>query len=513
MNQAASAKNSRVSIAYQELMQRKNLLFAALLVALAVTAFLLGRSWPVGASLVLLAGVAGMRHRLGDTPPFAFGLPGIPDGPPAPSRVPSNAYSIVSAVVSVVAIVMLLVDAPGVAFVVLAVAAVVAWLVAAESAFRVAWHTRRLRRALVAYGPEIGMAYAGRSGGPWQLMMWEPYILRSGLRAVIINRNLTHYQMIIDGSDLTSPFIQLGSKDRRDAAELMVPSLKTLYYVQNARSNSIFMRHKHVTHVWLNHGDSDKPANFNPRHADYDKLVVCGQAGIDRYERHGIHVDAEKFEIVGRPQARQIETAAGPIADVKQPVVLYAPTWQGVDDSVNFSSLEQGAEIVRQLTARGATVIFRPHPLSKRWKKRRAHVNAVIDVLKADQAASGREHIFGPRATDEWSVADCANHCDALISDVSSVVSDFLQSEKPYAMMSMRASIEDFRKEYAIAETGYVVLGDLSNLGQTLDDMLGPDPLAAQRRERKRYVLGEFVGEESAEAFAELVRRLHSGHV
>ncbi len=134
-------------------------------------------------------------------------------------------------------------------------------------------------------------------------------------------------------------------------------------------------------------------------------------------------------------------------------------------------------------------------------------------MLKADHAASGRKHVYGPQANEEWSVADCTNHCDALISDVSSVVSDFLQSEKPYAMMSMRASIEEFRKEFAIAETGYVVLGDLSNLGQTLDDMLGPDPLAAKRRERKRYVLGEFVGEESAEAFAELVRRLHPGHV
>ncbi|MEO6605577.1 MAG: CDP-glycerol glycerophosphotransferase family protein, partial [Aeromicrobium sp.] len=196
-----------------------------------------------------------------------------------------------------------------------------------------------------------------------------------------------------------------------------------------------------------------------------------------------------------------------------QPVVLYAPTWQGVDPSVNFSSLDQGAEIVRQLTARGATVIFRPHPLSKRWKKRRIQIKEIIDILKADRAESGRQHVYGPRANDEWSVADCTNRCDALISDVSSVVSDFLQSEKPYAMMSMRASVEDFRKEFAIAETGYVVLGDLSNLGQTLDDMLGPDPLAAQRKERKRYVLGEFVGEESAEAFAELVRRLQHGHV
>ncbi|MEO6606579.1 MAG: CDP-glycerol glycerophosphotransferase family protein, partial [Aeromicrobium sp.] len=433
MNQAASRKTSRVSLAHQELAQRKHLVFAVLLVVLAVITLSLGRHWPIGALLVLLAVIAGVRHLFGDTPPYAYGLPGLADGPPPPSRVPSSAYAIVSAVVTAAAIVLLALDAPVTAFVVLAAVAVIAWLIAAESAFRLIRQTRRLRRALVAYRPEIGMAYAGRSGGPWQLMMWEPHLLRSGLRNIIINRNETHRQMILDGSDLKSPFIQLGSNDKRDAAALMVPSLKALYYVQNARNNSIFMRHKGVTHVWLNHGDSDKPANFNPRHADYDKLVVCGQAGIDRYERHGIHVDADKFEIVGRPQAREIKMAAEPIAEVEQPVVLYAPTWQGVDPSVNFSSLDQGAEIIRQLTARGATVIFRPHPLSKRWKKRRIQIKDIIDVLKADHAESGRTHVYGPRANDEWSVADCTNHCDALISDVSSVVSDFLQSEKPYA--------------------------------------------------------------------------------
>lgn len=489
------------------------MVFGALFAALAVIALIDGRDHSITVTVLLFAAVAGVPPAIGQSPPFAFNLPGLPDGPPPPSRIPINVYSIVSAVVALAATAMLALNLPGRAFLVLAGLALIAWLVAADSVFRTISYTRRVRQALEAYAPEIGMAYAGRSGGSWQLMMWEPYLLRSGLRCVIINRNLTHLDVIRDGAEIASPFIQLGSNPRRDVGLLLVPSLTTFYYVQNARNNQDFMRHRRITHVWLNHGDSDKPANFNPRHANYDKLVVCGQAGIDRYERHGIHVDAHKFEIVGRPQAREIETVAGAIADVKEPVVLYAPTWQGVDPSVNFSSLDVGAEIVRELAARGATVIFRPHPLSKRWKKRRLRIQEVIDVLERDRAESGRNHLYGPRVDVEWSVADCANRADALISDVSSVVSDFLQSEKPYAMMSMRASVEDFRAEFSVAETGYVVLGDLSNLGNVLEDMLGPDPLAAQRRERKRYVLGEFVGEESAEAFSELVRRLAREHV
>src|SRR4029450_5408746 len=97
---------------------------------------------------------------------------------------------------------------------------------------------------------------------------------------------------------------------------------------------------------------------------------------------------------------------------------------------------------------------------------------------------------------------------DALISDVSSVVSDFLQSEKPYAMTSMRSSVEEFQAEHLLAQGAYVLLGDLSNLDEVLDDLLRTDPLAAARLKLKRYVLGDFTGEESADAFAAFVREL-----
>jgi hypothetical protein len=464
----------------------------------------------VVALLLLLAGSI-LGHRASVRPSYSFGLPGVPDGPPAPSRVPVWMHSAVSVIAAVCAVVLTVLGAPSWAFTVLAVLAVVAWAVCGESAFRFRRHGRRVRRALEAYEPTIAMGFAGRSGGPWQLRMWEPYLLRSGERCVVFSLHEKYVQMIVDGADLTSPLIQLGDAGTRDLDSLLVRSIRAVFYVQNAQRNKEFMSHKRLTHVWLNHGDSDKPANFNPRHAKYDVLVVCGQAGIDRYEKHGIHVDPEKFRVLGRPQASGIKPARGPIAERDPQVVLYAPTWHGLDPAVNFSSLERGPEIVRALLGRNATVVFRPHPLSIRWRIRRAVVHEIRAMLKDDRAATGRKHIFGRKAERTWSVVDCANHADALISDVSSVVSDFLQSEKPYAMMSMRAPVEEFREEFSVAGTGYVILGDLSNLDDALDDLLGSDPLAEARADRKRYVLGDFVGEESADAFAAFVRELVRG--
>lgn len=483
----------------------------AVFAVLIVLALVLDRGVVPPIVLALLGVAAAFDPMRSESAPWTHGLPGVPDGPRAPHRAPAWVYPTVSIVAAVVAAALVASGVPAWAYLVLAAVAAVAWAVGAEGALRYVRQSRRVRRALLAYAPTAAMAYAGRSGAPWQLRMWEPYILRSGEPTVVINLHAKYADMILRGAELTSPYIQLGSRGFKDLDQLLVPSLKAMFYVQNARANAAFMAYDRLTHVWLNHGDSDKPANFNPRHANYDKLVVCGQAGVDRYERHGIHVDPDKFVILGRPQACDILPVRRPIAEEDPKIVLYAPTWQGLDEAVNFSSLERGPQIVKGLLDRGATVLFRPHPLSYRWRIRKAVVRDIQALLRADKAITKRQHRWGRRVDKIWTVADCANRSHALISDVSSVVSDYLQSRKPYAMTSMHGTVEQFRAEFSVAETGYVLLGDLSNLDEVLDDLLEADPLAEARNERKRYVLGDFDGYESADAFAAFVRELVRG--
>ena len=103
--------------------------------------------------------------------------------------------------------------------------------------------------------------------------------------------------------------------------ETVVPSLRTVFYVNNGLKNTHYVEHRELTHVWLNHGDSEKPACFNPVHAIYDKIFTAGQAGVDRYARHG-QISPEKFEIVGRPQVTGIEIATRPVSTVAAPTVL-----------------------------------------------------------------------------------------------------------------------------------------------------------------------------------------------
>ena len=171
--------------------------------------------------------------------------------------------------------------------------------------------------------------------------------------------------------------------------------------------------------------------------------------------------------------------------------VLYAPTWQGGQPATNYSSLPLGSQIVAALLKRGVTVIFRPHPHSYRDPDQAAMARQIQRLLEDDQKASGRAHVWGDQAETAWDIPDCFNHSDALITDVSSVASDFLASGKPLAMVAIRQATGGVPPEVPMARVAYVIKPDLSTLESTLDDLLGADPLAEKRRAYRTRCLGE----------------------
>jgi hypothetical protein len=170
------------------------------------------------------------------------------------------------------------------------------------------------------------------------------------------------------------------------------------------------------------------------------------------------------------------------IADISHPVVLYAPTWRGHVQETLLHSLPVGDRIVSALLKRGATVIFRPHAFSRQFPEDLAAIERIHRLLAADARATGRAHQWGAAAETNQTILDCMNHSDAMICDVSSVVSDYLFSGKPFAMVAVPSEPARFVEDYPVAKAAYVIRGDLSNLDSALDDMLGDDPLAAQRK-------------------------------
>lgn len=367
----------------------------------------------------------------------------------------------------------------------------------------------RLRPALEAYRPEFVVYFASTVGANYQVGMWLPYFARIGRPFVIVTRTapmLAQISRLCEEQGVTVPLIY--RRTLRSLEEIIVDSMTAAFYVNNAARNTHLVERRELTHVWLNHGDSEKPACFNPVHAIYDLIFAAGQAGIDRYGRHGVSIPAEKFKIVGRPQVELITPARAPIGTIKQPTVLYAPTWQGHFADTRVYSLPVGRQIVEQLLAHGARVIFRAHPFNYRYPDARQLIEDIGGVLDADREVSGREHLWGPAAEQELSVEDCFNASDAMVSDVSAVVSDYLHSGKPLAMVSVGRTPEQLLVDAPAARAAYVIRDDLSNLAEVCDDLLQTDTLAAVREETKIYYLGDFSDENYADGFLVAAREV-----
>ncbi|WTF37908.1 hypothetical protein OG973_25385 [Streptomyces cyaneofuscatus] len=88
---------------------------------------------------------------------------------------------------------------------------------------------------------------------------------------------------------------------------------------------------------------------------------------------------------------------------------------------------------------------------------------------------------------------DCFNESDAMVSDISSVVSDFIASGKPYAVTdSAELGAEEFKRQNTAVRAAVI----LSNSAEELDELLAAvadpaaDVLAGARRELKSYLLG-----------------------
>ncbi|WP_406202881.1 CDP-glycerol glycerophosphotransferase family protein [Streptomyces sp. NBC_01017] len=87
----------------------------------------------------------------------------------------------------------------------------------------------------------------------------------------------------------------------------------------------------------------------------------------------------------------------------------------------------------------------------------------------------------------------CFNEADLLVSDVSSVISDFLASGKPYAVANTSGLAEDvFRKAFPTVRAGTVLTPDAAGVPELLDAVRDPekDQLVEARAELKRHLLG-----------------------
>ncbi|MET7808010.1 CDP-glycerol glycerophosphotransferase family protein [Micromonospora chersina] len=358
-------------------------------------------------------------------------------------------------------------------------------------------------RALRRHQPEFVLYFSAPPGSEYQVTMWLPYLERIGRPFMVLLREPEFLPTVAAAT--RAPVVFCPTLKTMD--EALVPSLRAAFYVNHGAKNSHCIRFSQLTHVQLHHGDSDKAPSANPVSAIFDKIFVAGPAAIERYARAGVEIPAEKFVVVGRPQVEAIEVRREPATAPAHPTVLYTPTWTGHHADANYCSLPVAETVIRRLLDRGATVILRAHPYTAQNPASARQLARLTELLAADRAKTGRAHLWGAAAGRDLTLTECVNRADALVSDVSGVISDWLYSGKPYAVTDMGVDGEHFVERFPLAGSGYVLRRDMSNVDEVLTELLDTDPKAADRWATRVRYLGDFPAESYAEVFLDAARR------
>jgi hypothetical protein len=382
---------------------------------------------------------------------------------------------------------------------------------------------RAVDEHLSKYRPEVVLYFSGPNDSAYQATMWLRPLERIDRRALVVLRERDMLRML---GDTSLPVVCIPS-----AADLMgfaaLDTARVCLYPANVGKNIHMLRIRGLRGVFVGHGDSDKEASFNPFTKVYDEVWVAGQAGRDRYIRAQVGVRDENVYEVGRPQLSGVSTG-GP--ELPYRTVLYAPTWEGwTDDLFHTSIITMGPGIVRMLLAHSPElrIIYKPHPLTgyRNLAARRAHqkIHALLEkrelsrsmarhpagtaLAMATSSAGTARSMPGHSAGAAWSqpirhqvvtgqepsLYDCFNQADLMITDISSVVADFIASGKPYMVTNVSGMPERlFRERYPSSEAGYLLGEDLAELPAVLQALEhgAEDVLASTRRKLKTYLLG-----------------------
>jgi hypothetical protein len=337
---------------------------------------------------------------------------------------------------------------------------------------------------LAAYRPSLAVHLSGSDGVAYQLNQWLPVLEALDVPTLILVRQ----RKCIPGIAPT-PIPFMYAREPEHVERVLQAGIKTVLYPANPMKNLQLLRHYALNHFFINHGESDKEVNQSKLLMAYDKLLVGGPLAETRLRRAGLPIRDGQVVHVGRPQAEMLLTEAKTNAEVR--TVLYAPTWEGFKEGANYSSLGPLAlNIMDQLTALpGIHVIFKPHPYTG---LRSQSYTACLQRIRKHCQRNGHEYV-----EPSVSIYESMNRSDMMITDISSVLADYLVTGKPIVLcLSDRAKEMATHEEHPCAAAAYHLSSDRADLAAVIEAINRGDPLAGRRRQVRGQVLGRF--EESA---------------
>lgn len=377
-------------------------------------------------------------------------------------------------------------------------------------AFLSGQHDSDVLGGFLAYDPEVICYFNGHSGSVFAVDVWLRTFEAASKRVALVFR---HRDVRSVGTDHLPGIVVT-----QDALceKLVAPSTRVALYAANGTLNIQMQRDRRLSHVFIGHGDSDKAGSVSPATRIYDRIWVSGTAGRDRYQSADLDIPDDRFDIVGRPPLSPIIRAAedarlvpeegeSPLERLQQELaevdadgappftILYAPTWEGYFDTADYSSVATiGVPLIESLLENhpGVRIIYKPHPMGGR---RLASMRSASETIRSMLAAD--ENAFHPSTGTHSGVSlyQWFDLADLLISDISSVLSDFMMWDRPYVVTNpRRLPIRELHEEFPTTKAAYIIDGvDPSVDALLIHNALTHDPLAGRRREARERFLGD----------------------
>lgn len=265
-----------------------------------------------------------------------------------------------------------------------------------------------------------------------QLEVWLPYLIKSPYKVCLFAQTCS--QKIID--KIPFPIFTIDSGFSIYEVEKFT-KLEFLFYPTNrSRNFNWLLKFPHIKHIFIGHGDSEKHSSSSRIINAYDFTMLSDFDSYKRYTNNGVNLGLEKCLFMGVPTKEGIEYQRTPCNEIKS--VLYAPTFEGNSEYVNYSSLGKIHNIIFHDRF---DIIFRPHPGTG---KRDIHYKNI--AAQYEKSTLSKVEQF--------------NKSDILVCDISGIKNEYLFTGKPIVIP---ATYEEINTNTLTALEEYCYIWDYKN--------------------------------------------------
>ncbi|WP_299947813.1 CDP-glycerol glycerophosphotransferase family protein [uncultured Microbulbifer sp.] len=314
------------------------------------------------------------------------------------------------------------------------------------------------------------------------IAIWLPSFLRSSGRTLIVVRyqkSLISVGNYLFKNNYPADVILCKSEKEIDVLIGRLQGTRACFYPSNTGNNIHLIKHQKIKHIFIGHGDSDKSASAHKFFRVYNQNWVAGQANIDRFQsiaRNGL-----EFVKIGRPTLKAVALEAQPdwSSRFDESVnLLCLPTWEGVYEEQNYSSVSHSKQLLGALKNR-FNVGLKFHPMTgSRSSQAKSAINGDFSGLTLYTAEDTIESFI-----DSYNVFIC---------DISAVVSECLALNGPifvYLPPDKDVKLAESKMPYTDYCYTYSSVTELLKLLEQVVDNRD-DYLAENRKLAMNYILG-----------------------